>query len=134
MPDSVWAAIAVAVSTAFGSVLTFFGVRRADDHKSQHEAESARREAEAVDDARWQAMLMAQREGFNSLLTPLREEVGTLRGQVDELRSEVTKLRGEVEHRDVIIGAFASHARVLHAGWPPPTMPPTPPDTIAHLI
>lgn len=138
MTDSTVLATAIgAISTGLASLLTYIGVRRDAKSKAQVEAETARREAEAVDDERWRLMLEAQREGFDSLLDPLRDETRDLRGQVNELRGEVTRLSGEVHHRDIVIGAFVVHVRDFRDHWErnlPDTPPPTPMDTIAHLI
>lgn len=134
--DIVVAGIGAAGSALVGW-LGWLGGRRDSRQKELADKESARREAEALANSRWDTMLEAQREGFEALLEPLREETKDLRGQVGELREEVVELRRELTHRDSIISTLVAHIRQLLADWRRylPTQPiPTPPDTIAHLI
>lgn len=123
MTDTVLVALVGSGSAILASILAWIGGRR--DARLKHEADT-----DTQIDARWQAMLDQQREGFNAQLAPMRDDIADLRSRVEGLTEDVHK-------RDGIIATLAAYVREILTEWRahhPLMEPPAPPGSISHLI
>ncbi|WP_280247117.1 hypothetical protein [Nocardia abscessus] len=111
----------------FGTLAAAFAVWHAARTKARLDARTAaiddEREDDQAADARWQAMLDQQRAHFEVIITPIQQDVESLRREVRDLHTALDVLRNRYRAAIDYIRALLGWSRAQPSA---DTMPPVP--------